>query len=98
MSLLFLSTSALSSLDLSINAAILLGSNNSFFSNSETCLTSLSTLSGFCFFSCFVSIFFTVFSGSGIASGTSFWIFLFWSVETTVLVLVFLTFFCIAYS
>ena len=39
------------SLDLSINAAILFGSNNSFFSNSETCLISVSIFSGFCFFS-----------------------------------------------
>ena len=29
----------------------------------------MSTFSGFCFFSSFVSIFFTFFSGSGIASG-----------------------------
>ena len=67
--------SAKFSLDLSINAAILFGSNNSFFSNSETCLTSVSIFSGFCFFS---SIFFTfsIFSfGNGTASGFSFFIF-----------------------
>jgi len=58
-------TSALSSFDLSIKAAILFGSNKSFFSNSDTCLTSSSTFSGFCFFSSFVSTFFKVLSGSG---------------------------------
>ena len=87
-------TSALSSFDLSIKAAILFGSNKSFFSNSDTCLTSSSTFSGFCFFSSFVSTFFKVLSGSGIASGVSFSIFLlFWSGARTVFVFVFSTFF-----
>ena len=36
-----------SSFDLSIKAAILFGSNNSFFSNSETCLTLASSVLGF---------------------------------------------------
>ena len=93
-SLFFLITVALSSLDLSIKAAILFGSNKSFFSNSDTCLTSLSTFSGFCFFSSFVLIFLTVLSGSGIDSRFCFSIFLlFCSGETTVLVFVFLIFF-----
>jgi hypothetical protein len=58
-----------SSFALSINFAILSKSTNSFFSNSETCFTSSSNLSGFCLLSIFVSIFFTVLSGNGIASG-----------------------------
>ena len=54
-------------------------STNSFFSNSDTCFTSSSSSSGFCLFSFFVSIFFTVFSGNGTASGVllstlSFWL------------------------
>jgi hypothetical protein len=65
----FLFVSALSVFDLSINAAISLGSNISFFSNSETCFTSVTTFSGFCFVSFFVSIFLTVFSGNGNDSG-----------------------------
>jgi hypothetical protein len=62
-------------LDLSIKAAMLLGSNKSFFSNSDTCFTSLSTFSGFCLVSFFFSIFLTVLSGRGIASG--FWLSIF---------------------
>ena len=86
-------TSALSSFDLSIKAAILFGSNKSFFSNSDTCLTSLSIFSGFCFFSSLVSTFFKVLSGSGIASGVSFSIFLlFCSGARTVFVFDFLLF------
>ena len=71
----FFVVSAISSFDLSINAAIEFGSNISSFSNSETCLISSSIFLGFCFFS---SIFFTFslfLSGSGTASGFSFFIF-----------------------
>jgi hypothetical protein len=68
----FFVVSALSTFDLSINAAILLGSNKSFFSNSETCLTSVSTFSGFCFLSLISLIFSTFSSGRGTASGFSF--------------------------
>ena len=67
----FLLVSAVSSLDLSIRAAILFGSNNSSFSNSDTCLTSLSIFSGFCFFSSNFSTFSIFSSGKGIASGFS---------------------------
>jgi hypothetical protein len=81
-----------SSFALSINFAILSRSTNSFFSNSETCFTSSSNLSGFCLLSFFVSIFFTVFSGNGIASGVLLSIFSFLSTDTTVFVLVFFTF------
>ena len=67
--------SASSSLDLSINAAILFGSNNSSFSNSETCFTSSSTFSGFwTSFSGFLTISW-FWSGNGIASGFSFFTF-----------------------
>ena len=68
----FLSVSALSTFDLSINAAILSGSNKSFFSNSETCFTSVSIFFGFCF-SSLISLIFSNFSlGNGTASGFSF--------------------------
>ena len=46
---------------------MLFGSNKSFFSNSDTCFTSLSTFSGFCFFSSLVFNFFTSLSGKGTA-------------------------------
>ena len=39
--------SPISSLDLSIKAAILFGSNNSFFSNSDACFTFVSSIFGF---------------------------------------------------
>ena len=54
----FLFVSPKSSLDLSIKAAILLGSNNSFFSNSDACLTFVSSKLGFVF-SVFVTNFFS---------------------------------------
>ena len=44
-----LSVLAIFSFDLSISAAISVGSNISFFSNSETCFTLLSSFTGFCF-------------------------------------------------
>jgi len=90
--LFFLISSALSIFALSINFAILSKSTNSFFSNSDTCFTSSSNLSGFCLFSFFVSIFFTVFSGKGTASGVLLSTFSFCSTETTVFVFVFFTF------
>jgi hypothetical protein len=64
-----------SSLDLSIKAAILLGSNKSFFSNSEICLTSVSTFSGFCFSSLIFFIFSIFSSGNATASGFNFFSF-----------------------
>ena len=68
----FFKVSAVFSLDLSINAAIWLGSKISFFSNSETCLICSLTSSGFCFF--LTIFFFSLFksSGKGILSGFSF--------------------------
>ena len=73
--LFFFIVSALSTLDLSIKAAILFGSNNSFFSNSETCLTSLSIFSGFCLSSFIFSTFLGLSSGIGTASGLIFFTF-----------------------
>ena len=64
--------SAKFSLDLSIRAAMLLGSNNSFFSNSETCFALLSSIFGFCFSFSTFWIFSISWSGNGIASGFSF--------------------------
>ena len=64
-----LTLSASSTFDLSIKAAILLGLNSSSFSNSETCLTSLSIFSGFCLSSLIFSNFLFFSSGNGIASG-----------------------------
>ena len=60
--------SAKFSLDLSISAAISVGSKISFFSNSETCFTLLSSTSGFCLSSVFL-ILSTFWSGKGMASG-----------------------------
>ena len=67
----FISTSARFSLDLSINAAISVGSKISFFSNSDTCFTFVSSTSGFCLSSTCL-IFSTFWSGIGIASGLIF--------------------------
>ena len=70
-----LSVSAIFSFDLSISAAISVGSNISFFSNSETCFTLLSSFTGFCFSSGFFN--FTIsLSGRGIESGLGFFVFL----------------------
>ena len=71
----FLLVSENSSFDLSINAAMLFGSNSSFFSNSETCFTSSSSFSGFCFFSSIFLTFSMFSSGSGTESGFSFFTF-----------------------
>ena len=67
----FSTVSAKFSLDLSIKAAISVGSKISFFSNSDTCFTLLSSTFGFCL-SSFFTIFFTSLSGMGIASGLIF--------------------------
>ena len=72
----FLFVSELSTLDLSINAAILLESNSSSFSNSEICLTSVSFFFGFCFLSLIFLIFSIFSSGNGTASGFVFLFFL----------------------
>ena len=74
-----------SSLDLSIKAAILFGSNNSFFSNSETCFISVSIFSGFCFFSLIFFTFSIFLSGVGIESGFSFFTFLGGACSETIL-------------
>ena len=62
--------SALSFLDLSNSAEILLGSKISFFSNSEVCFVKSSTLTGFCLFFNYSFISF-MFFGKGTASGFS---------------------------
>tara|TARA_B100000965_G_scaffold169838_1_gene141658 strand:- start:140 stop:457 length:318 start_codon:yes stop_codon:yes gene_type:complete len=64
--------SAKFSFDLSIRAAILFGSNNSFFSNSDTCFALFSSIMGFCFSVSIFFIFSISCSGSGIVSDFSF--------------------------